>query len=54
MKTAKHKLQRCDNLKCVTYCIILIFFFELQKGNMGWRAPPRLWRAYMGYRTVQA
>lgn len=27
MKTAKHKLQRCDNLKCVTYCIILIFFF---------------------------
>ena len=27
MKTAKHNLQRCDNLKCVTYCITLIFLF---------------------------
>ena len=55
MEATKHELQRCVTyltllyklhlyLYCVTHCI----------RNVGWRAASCLWRAYMGYRTVQA
>ena len=54
MEATKHELQRCDmydiivQVTCVPYCVTHCI------GNVGWHAASCLWRAYMGYRTVQA